>query len=111
MKTYFVYMVFCSDGSYYVGMTGDADRRIAQHNLGINEDCYTYSRRPVVLAYSQDFGDVWDAINAEKKLKRWTHAKKSALARGDWKLISALANPRKAKRLSSASPFGDTEAS
>lgn len=95
MKTYYVYMVFCTDGTYYVGMTNDLERRIGEHNYGIDPDCYTFSRRPVVLKYSQDFASVWDAIDAEKKIKRWSHPKKSALARGDWKMISKLANPRR----------------
>lgn len=76
-------------------MTNDLERRIGEHNFGIARDCYTYPRRPVVLKYSQDFAYVWDAIDAEKKIKRWTHAKKSALARGDWKMIAQLANPRR----------------
>ncbi|MBV8333175.1 MAG: GIY-YIG nuclease family protein [Candidatus Eremiobacteraeota bacterium] len=110
MKDYFVYMVRCTDGTYYVGMTNDGDRRIAEHNLGLDRGCYTFSRRPVVLVYSEHFNDVWDAISSEKKLKGWSHAKKSALVRGDWKLIGALANPRRKARLSDRSPFGDDAA-
>ena len=45
VKNYFVYMVFCRDGTYYVGVTNDADRRVAEHNLGVDADSYTYSRR------------------------------------------------------------------
>lgn len=107
MKSYFVYMVICTDGTFYIGVTNDADRRVAEHNLGLDDGCCTYTRRPVVMVYSQDFHDVIQAIAAEKKLKGWSHAKKSALARGDWKLISALANPRQKRRLSSESPFDD----
>jgi putative endonuclease len=94
-----MYMVFCTDGTYYVGVTNNLERRVGEHNYGVDPSCYTYQRRPVVLAYSQEFAYVWDAIDAEKKIKGWSHAKKSALARGDWKLISALANPRRRKRL------------
>jgi predicted GIY-YIG superfamily endonuclease len=47
-----------------------------------------------VLAYSHEFNEVLDAISAEKKLKGWSHAKKSALARGDWRLIQALSKSK-----------------
>lgn len=94
MKSYYVYMVFCTDGTYYVGVTNDADRRVAEHNLGTDEESYTYSRRPVVLVWSQEYGEILQAIDAEKKLKGWSHAKKSALARGDWKLIQALSKSK-----------------
>jgi putative endonuclease len=35
-KTYFVYIVKCSDESYYTGMTNNLDRRLTEHNSGIN---------------------------------------------------------------------------
>ena len=97
MRQYYVYMVMCIDGTYYVGMSNDADRRIAEHNLGIDPDCYTYSRRPVVRVYSETFHDPRSAIDAEKKLKRWSHRKKSALARGDWKSIGRFAKGKHRK--------------
>ena len=87
MKTYYVYMLFCIDGTYYIGMTNDLDRRVAEHTLGIDPHCYTFLRRPVVLVYSSSFTDVLEAISCEKKLKGWSHRKKTALARGDWDAI------------------------
>ena len=81
---YYVYIVFCRDGTYYVGMTNDLEKRVAEHNVGVDPSCYTFRRRPVILAYSEAFADVWDAIGNEKKLKGWSHRKKSALVRGHW---------------------------
>lgn len=108
MKSYFVYMVFCTDGTYYVGVTNDAERRIAEHNVGIDPDCYTYSRRPVVRVWSQEYSEILQAIDAEKKLKGWSHAKKSALARGDWKLIQALSKSKDYRPpIRKAKTFGD----
>ncbi|MCD4736871.1 MAG: GIY-YIG nuclease family protein [Bacteroidales bacterium] len=43
----FVYIVECSDGSFYTGVTKDLDRRVAEHNDGDNPKAYTYRRRPV----------------------------------------------------------------
>jgi predicted GIY-YIG superfamily endonuclease len=94
MKTYYVYMLFCIDGTYYVGMTSDLEKRVAQHTYGAYPDCYTYSRRPVTLAYSSSFSDVIEAIDAEKKLKRWSHRKKAALARSDWKALNRCSRGR-----------------
>jgi putative endonuclease len=90
MKRYYVYMVFCTDGTYYVGVTNNLERRLNEHNFGLDPDCYTFSRRPVVLAFSQEYGEILQAIAAEKKLKGWSHAKKRALARGDWAMVQAL---------------------
>ena len=87
MKTYYVYMLFCREGSYYIGITNDVENRVAQHNLGIDPDCYTFSRRPVVLVYSSAFSEVTEAIACEKQLKGWSRRKKAALARGDWDAI------------------------
>ena len=86
-------MVRCSDGSFYVGVTNDADRRIAEHNLGVDPDCYTFIRRPVELVYSAEFHWVDEAIAWEKRLKGWSRAKKLALIENDWSAISPGAFP------------------
>ncbi len=85
MKRYYVYMVQCSDGSFYVGITNDLERRIGQHNSGWDSKAYTHQRRPVSLVYSEDFSNVDEAIRWEKQIKKWNRLKKMALAKGDWK--------------------------
>ena len=91
----FVDMLRCSDGSYYVGSaTGDdLGPRIDQHNAGSHEG-YTYSRRPVVLVWSEHFDRITDGIAVERKLKGWSRAKKEALIGSDWTKISQLARRR-----------------
>ncbi len=91
MKTYFVYMVRCRDAKYYVGITNDLERRVAEHNLGLDPYCYTFSRRPVTLAFATDYRDVVEAIAFEKQLKGWSRAKKESLITGDWGRIKELA--------------------
>jgi len=91
VKTFFVYMVRCSDGSFYVGITNNAEQRVAQHNYGNDPECYTFTRRPVALVHVSQFREVWDAIRWEKQLKGWSRAKKQALAAGDWAAIRRLA--------------------
>tara|TARA_R110000868_G_scaffold87758_3_gene245102 strand:- start:1987 stop:2271 length:285 start_codon:yes stop_codon:yes gene_type:complete len=91
----FVYMLRCSDGSYYVGSArGSLDRRIDQHNAGAFGG-YTSTRRPVVLVYAQDFSRITEAIEAEHKLKGWSRAKKEALIAGDFERLKGLAKSRR----------------
>jgi putative endonuclease len=91
----FVYMLLCSDGSFYVGSaTGDdLSKRVAEHNAGVFPG-YTWSRRPVRLAWSEHFERITDAIAAERQIKGWSRAKKSSLVKGDWQGVRQLAKRR-----------------
>ena len=90
MKSYWVYMVLCTDGSYYIGITNDVERRVAEHNSGLDTHCYTFLRRPVKLVYTAEFGEVNDAIRWEKQIKGWSRKKKQALSEGNWNEVRAL---------------------
>jgi putative endonuclease len=90
----FVYIVRCSDGSYYTGRSSvSVEKRVSEHNLGVY-DGYTKSRRPVTLVFSEHFERVTDAIAFERQVKGWTRAKKEALIRRDWAKLSELARSR-----------------
>jgi putative endonuclease len=91
----FVYMLRCPDGSFYVGSaTGDdLSPRINQHNAG-SYPGYTFTRRPVVLVWSEYFDRITDGIAAERQIKGWSRAKKEALIRSDWEGISRLSRRR-----------------
>ncbi len=91
VNSYWTYIVRCSDGSYYTGVTDDITHRADQHNAGKNRTAYTFKRRPVVLVYSTEFSDVYEAIRWEKVLKRWSRAKKEAVIQGNWEKLSDLA--------------------
>ncbi len=93
MKDYFVYIVQCSDNSYYTGVTSNLKKRVTEHNSGFFKG-YTSNRRPVILAYSNKFSDVNDAIRAEKQIKGWSRAKKEALINDDFNLLIKLAKSR-----------------
>ena len=87
----FVYILRCRGGTYYVGSArGDLARRVAEHNAG-KHDGYTARRRPVELAFHQEFDRISDAVAAERQIKGWRRAKKEALMRGDFALLSQLA--------------------
>src|SRR5947207_10055289 len=71
-----LYILRCYDGSYYVGTArGSLESRVAQHNAGTFQG-YTASRRPVELIFSQWFDRITDAIENERKVKKWSRAKK-----------------------------------
>jgi putative endonuclease len=91
MHDYYVYIIECTDKSYYVGVTNDIDRRLAEHNDGHHKTSYTYNRRPVVLKYCEHFQYINDAILWEKQLKGWSRKKKEALFNGDWQSLKKLA--------------------
>jgi len=84
---YCVYMLRCSDDSYYIGITNDVERRVGEHREGRDPKCYTFRRRPVECVYSAQFQDVRDAISWEKKIKRWSRNKKEALITGNQKFL------------------------
>ena len=90
---FYTYMLHCSDRSFYTGHTDDLQTRIAQHEAGAVPG-HTQNRRPVKLVWSQEFGTRMEALEAERQIKGWSRAKKLALIREDWRLISTLARPK-----------------
>ncbi|MBA5628941.1 GIY-YIG nuclease family protein [Moheibacter lacus] len=90
MKTYYVYILKCKDGTYYTGMTNNLERRLNEHNSGLNKECYTFNRRPVELVFHESFMDVNQAIFFEKKIKKWSKAKKEAIINGNWNELKTL---------------------
>lgn len=89
-----LYILRCSDGSYYTGTTrAELEHRIAEHQSG-HFPGYTETRRPVVLAYSEHFERITDAVAAERQIKGWSRAKKEALMAGDFERLEVLARRR-----------------
>jgi putative endonuclease len=91
---YYVYIVACNDGFYYTGVTNDLENRLQQHNQGVNPNCFTYKRLPVVLKYYEHFTDINQAILREKQFKGWGRKKKEALFKEDWDTIKLLARSK-----------------
>ena len=76
-------------------MSNNVEKRVVEHNMGLDKKSYAYSRRPVKLAYSQDFSDPNEAIRFEKQVKGWSRAKKQALIEGDFEMLVKLSNRKK----------------
>ncbi len=85
-----MYILECSDGSYYVGSTTDLERRIWEHNEGLGGK-YTARRRPVKLAYAAEFTSIAETYEREKQVQGWGRAKREALIRGDYDALPELA--------------------
>ena len=88
-----MYMLRCSDGSYYTGHTDDLETRVHLHATGGIRSCYTFSRRPVSVVFSQEFVTREEALAAERQIKGWSRKKKEAMIAGDWVEVSRLAKP------------------
>lgn len=88
---YFVYILRCRYGSYYVGLTNALEQRLHQHHQGIYPNCYTYARRPVELVYVTNFKEVSQAITWERQIKRWSRKKKESLIRRNWSQLEKFA--------------------
>ena len=94
MKSYYIYILECSDGLLYTGFTNNISRRFDEHQLGRNKTCFTFKRRPLELIFHQEFNDVEQAIYFEKKIKKWRAQKKRALANDDYDMLQTLAECR-----------------
>jgi putative endonuclease len=82
MKQSYVYILKCSDNSYYTGVTSNLESRMFKHNSGFYPDCYTFRRRPLKLVFYCEFTDINLAIEKEKQIKKWSRAKKEAVING-----------------------------
>ena len=76
---WYVYMVRCSDGTLYTGITTNLEKRIEAHNTGKDGARYTRSRRPVKLVYSEEVASRSAAAKLEYQLKKLPLLKKKRL--------------------------------
>lgn len=90
---FWVYILRCSDDSYYTGHTDNLEKRVGEHQSGLC-DGYTRARLPVELVFSQQCATRIEALSAERQIKGWSRKKKQAMMRGDWAEVSRLAKGR-----------------
>ena len=72
---FYVYMVICSDNSFYTGYTNDVPARVKKHNDGKGAK-YTRGRGPVTLVYQEELPSKSDAMRREYQIKQMTHMEK-----------------------------------
>lgn len=91
MQVSYVYILLCSDNTFYTGVTSDIDKRFMEHQQGKYFESYTYKRRPLKLVFYTSFTDINQAISFEKKIKKWSKAKKLALMENRYEDLPNLA--------------------
>lgn len=88
MKGY-VYILKCSDGSYYTGSTIDLEKRISEHQDGKGAN-HTKKRLPVKLIYVEEYLNIASAFEREKQIQGWSRVKKEALVNAELHLLPDL---------------------
>jgi len=73
---YFVYILECSDHTFYTGITTNLNRRIEEHNSSKLGAKYTKAHRPVKLIYSKEFNNRSEASIEEARIKKLSRTEK-----------------------------------
>lgn len=79
--SWYVYLLRCSDGSLYAGITTNLARRVDEHNRGKAGAKYTRGRRPLVLVWSESVADRAAASRRERAVKALRREEKEKLLR------------------------------
>ncbi|OGG33419.1 hypothetical protein A2968_02495 [Candidatus Gottesmanbacteria bacterium RIFCSPLOWO2_01_FULL_42_22] len=78
---WFLYIVKCSDGALYTGITTSIRRRILQHNSGLGAKSLK-GKLPVTLVYKEVYDNQREAARREREIKGWRKEKKENLLKG-----------------------------
>ena len=76
---FYVYILACSDGTYYTGLTQDLVKRYEEHVNGSDEKCETFGKWPFELKYYETILRLEEAIERQTKIKEWSDREKLAL--------------------------------
>ena len=87
--SFWVYILRCADGAYYVGHTDALEKRIGEHAVGA-VSAYTRKRRPLTLVFADDHPSRDSALERELQIKGWSRAKKEALIAGNWERLQRI---------------------
>ena len=93
-----VYILLCSDDSYYTGSTNNLELRLAQHQNGEGSN-HTKKRLPVTLVYFEEFQRIEDAFYREKQIQNWNRKKKEALIQLQFEKLPELSRAYRDKRI------------
>lgn len=95
MKLMYVYILKCSDGTFYTGVTNNLNRRFKEHESALHENSYSARRLPLELVYYTEIYGPLTAIKKEKQIKKWSQAKKLALIEGRYEDLPNLAKKKR----------------
>ncbi len=85
-----MYILKCSDDSYYVGHTDDLERRLYEHSNDLYESCYVAARKPFKLVFFDTASSRIEVLEAERRIKKWSRKKKEALISGGWENMKGI---------------------
>ena len=91
---WYVYILECAGGHCYVGHTEDLEARFKAHLAGVGAD-FTRRHLPLRIVFTEEFLEESSAVRREGQLKRWSRAKKLALAAGEFDKVHQLARRRR----------------
>jgi putative endonuclease len=106
MKGY-MYILLCSNGSYYTGSTNDIEKRIAQHQAGEGAS-FTKKNLPVKLVYCEEFQRIDEAFYREKQVQGWNRKKKEALINGNLEILPNLSHSKNQNVASTSSAIASS---
>lgn len=98
MKQGVVYILECSNGAFYTGVTNNLEERMNLHQLGLASK-FTAGHLPVTLVWNSDEMDIDNAILLEKQIKGWRREKKLALINHEYEKLPELARRYSLKNL------------
>ncbi|OIO64632.1 MAG: hypothetical protein AUJ47_03635 [Candidatus Marinimicrobia bacterium CG1_02_48_14] len=102
MKQGVVYILECSNGSFYTGVTNNLEERLNLHQRGLASK-FTAGHRPVKLVWNSDEMNIDDTILLEKQIKGWRGEKKLALINEEYEKLPELARRYSFKNLNLSS--------
>ncbi len=102
-----MYILKCSNGTYYTGSTNNLELRLEQHHAGEGAN-HTKKYLPVELVYYEEFNRVDEAFYREKQVQGWSRAKKEALINGDVNKLNRLSECKNDTHCSNT-PFGSAQ--
>lgn len=85
-KNWYIYVLECSDGSFYCGVSTDVGRRAFEHNNTKKGAKYTRTRRPVKVVFSFLCENKKEAYQLEYKFKKLKRSKKIKIIDGELSL-------------------------
>ncbi len=98
MKQGVVYILKCSNVSFYTGVTNNLEERLNLHQRGLASK-YTAGHLPVTLVWNSDDMDIDDAILLEKQIKGWRREKKLALINHEYEKLPELSKNQSLRAL------------
>ena len=90
---WYVYILKCSDNSFYTGHTNNLSERFERHNSG-RGSAHTAARLPVKLVWQEECENETIAIKRETQIKKWSRAKKLALINSDMQKLKSLSKSK-----------------